>query len=119
MPSYKFTIHGIPPTVNTYWRRNGHRYFISKAGIDYKRLWALQAPRIAKKVSESVELNIVWFRPDKRRRDADNVLKPILDCLSDTMLEDDSLVDILRIDKSPSPDKINPRIEIALSTIED
>lgn len=117
MPSYRFTIFGVPPTVNTYWRRNGHRYFISQAGIEYKRLWALQAPRIATKLSKPVELNIVWYRPDKRRRDADNVLKPILDCLSDTLLEDDSLVDVLTIDKRPLPDKKNPRVEIELSTL--
>ncbi|EPO6287062.1 hypothetical protein AB4M58_24175, partial [Escherichia coli] len=30
-----------PPTVNTYWRRRGSTYFVSKAGERYRRDVAL------------------------------------------------------------------------------
>lgn len=111
----KFTVFGVPPSVNNYWLASGHRRYISKAGIQYKRDFALQAPSITYKLRKPVNLSIVWYRPDNRRRDCDNVLKAVMDCLTDTLLEDDSLIYMLSIDKSPKPDKKNPRIELAIS----
>ncbi len=113
-----FTIYGIPPTVNTYWRKHGNRFFISKDGQEYKRNFALQAPRIAVMLSKPIEVSIIWYRPDNRRRDCDNILKSILDCLSDCLIDDDSLIYKLSIDKSPLPDKKDPRIEMIITELQ-
>ena len=45
-----------------------------------------------------IEVYIDAYPPDKRKRDIDNILKPILDCLTDAAIwDDDSQVDVLRI----------------------
>ncbi len=40
-----------PPTVNTYWRRRGNTYFVSKVGERYRRDVALiEPPRVSWRV---------------------------------------------------------------------
>jgi len=72
-----------PPSANTYWRRNGHRYFIAPAGIQFRteveaRCLALGVKPLAGQVAMTVTL----VPGDRRRRDIDNVLKPLLDALT-------------------------------------
>jgi len=55
------------------------------------------------KFTGPLSLNIIVNMPDKRRRDLDNLLKPILDVLGDYgVYEDDSQIDDLRITKDKS-----------------
>ena len=89
-----------PPSVNTYWRANGKRRFLSKAGVEFKQ--AVQEYVIDNSIPKfgSVRLRMdVVIRPRSRRVfDIDNLLKAILDSLMDAgVYDDDSQVDDLRI----------------------
>ena len=89
-----------PPSVNTYWRANGKRRFLSKAGVEFKH--AVQEyvidNAIPKFGSARLRMDIV-IRPRSRRVfDIDNLLKAILDALMNAgVYDDDSQVDDLRI----------------------
>jgi len=96
-----------PPSVNTYWRANGKRRFISKAGVEFKH--AVQEyvinNSIPKLGSARLRMDIV-IRPRSRRVfDIDNLLKAILDALMNAgVYDDDSQVDDLHITRGdPCP----------------
>ncbi len=99
-----------PPSVNTYWRRHGNRYFISEAGQTFRealyylcaRHRGLFAPHMR------LSVNIEAFPPDKRRRDLDNILKSLLDSLQHAgVYDDDSQIDYLAITRNTTAkDKI-------------
>lgn len=89
-----------PPSVNTYWRNFRGRMLVSKEGREYRTAVAEQvvaqaAPKFREK---PLKLNICAYRPDKRRRDLDNLLKAALDAMcSAGVFDDDSQVVDLRI----------------------
>lgn len=92
-----------PPTVNTYWRRAGHRTIISDRGRAYTRavsdcLWLAGV----KEGFGSADLAamITVYPPDKRRRDIDNVLKAVFDSLQKAgLFDDDSQIVKLFVEK--------------------
>jgi crossover junction endodeoxyribonuclease RusA len=89
-----------PPSVNTYWRANGKRRFISKAGVEFKN--AVQEYVIDNKIPKLGDARIrmdIVIRPRSRRIfDIDNLLKAILDSLMNAgVYDDDSQVDDLHI----------------------
>lgn len=89
-----------PPTVNTYWRQWQGRTLISKQGREYRAAVADQVliQRGAKHIDHAVRVDIQAFRPDRRRRDLDNLLKAVLDSLVHAgVMEDDALIEDLRI----------------------
>ncbi|MCP1694994.1 crossover junction endodeoxyribonuclease RusA [Citrobacter farmeri] len=89
-----------PPTVNTYWRRRGSTYFISKAGERYRRTVALivRQQRLQLHLSGRLAIKIIAEPPDKRRRDLDNILKAPLDALTHAgLLIDDEQFDEINI----------------------
>ncbi|NAH41113.1 DUF968 domain-containing protein [Escherichia coli] len=69
-----------PPTVNTYWRRRGSTYFVSKVGERYRRDVALivRQQQLKLNLSGRPAIEIIAEPPDKRRRDLDNILKASL-----------------------------------------
>lgn len=112
-----FFIPGTPPTVNTYWRRNRNRYFISEKGLNYAKDFGYSCPK--QSFEGPVEVQIRWIRPDKRRRDVDNISKVILDCLEKSgILKDDTQVYRLILDKTPEPSKKDAGVEIEVKKIE-
>ncbi|EIE5210144.1 RusA family crossover junction endodeoxyribonuclease [Escherichia coli] len=89
-----------PPTVNTYWRRRGSTYFVSKAEERYRRAVALivRQQRLKLRLSGRLAIKIIAEPPDKRRRDLDNFLKAPLDALTHAgMLMDDEQFDEINI----------------------
>ncbi len=89
-----------PPTINNYTTVVRGRKILSARGRKYKE-WSIlelmdqHAPRGLK---GRLEVKIDAYPPDKRKRDLDNLLKPILDSLQDYgMFVDDEQIDILRI----------------------
>ncbi|EEQ2793616.1 RusA family crossover junction endodeoxyribonuclease, partial [Escherichia coli] len=89
-----------PPTVNTYWRRRGSTYFVSKAGERYRRAVALivRQQRLKLSLSGRLAIKIIAEPPDKRRRDLDNILKAPLDALTHAgLLMDDEQFDEINI----------------------
>jgi crossover junction endodeoxyribonuclease RusA len=90
-----------PPTVNHYYTVARGRKILSKKGRDYKerQAWLMKAQGVERCADED------WFRvhitacpPDRRRRDLDNILKAVLDCLTEYgAITDDSRIDELSI----------------------
>jgi len=93
-----------PPTANTYWRRNGARYFISKRGQDYreyvaKTCYDYQGIFIAE---DRLRLRIKAYPPDRRKRDLDNLFKSVLDSIQSAgIYVDDCQIDKLSIERMP------------------
>jgi len=76
---------GWPASTNSYWRRNGSRYFIAPAGIKYREsVWAAirALPQPFKPFLEGVAVDIKAYPPDHRKRDIDNILKSLEDSLT-------------------------------------
>jgi len=89
-----------PPSVNSYWRTFQGRMIISADGRSYRKAVADQVliQRGAKHFAGKLKVEIEAFRPDKRRRDLDNLLKAVLDGLTHAgVWEDDSNIVDLRI----------------------
>lgn len=89
-----------PPSVNTYWRTFRGRMIISKAGRDYRTAVAEQVviQSVGKFFDKQIVVCILAYRPDKRRRDLDNLLKAALDSMcSAGVYDDDSQIVDLRI----------------------
>ena len=88
-----------PPTVNTYYTVARGRKILSTRGRNYKNNGAIdllhqKAPRLLR---GRLEVNIEAYPPDRRKRDLDNIVKPLLDCMQDYGMFDDEQIDILRI----------------------
>lgn len=72
---------------------------VSKAGRQYRvDLLADLSGKVRSKIEGRVRLSVCVMPPDARRRDLDNLLKPILDGLTAAGIwDDDSQVDELKI----------------------
>jgi crossover junction endodeoxyribonuclease RusA len=90
-----------PPSVNHYYRRVGYKTLISREGRKYReKVCHLIAIEGLPCFTVPVYLEIEWYPPDKRRRDVDNILKPLLDSLQHgRLLEDDALVKGLWVER--------------------
>ena len=104
-----------PPSMNHYWRRVGYRTLISREGRTFrKNVCALLGggPR-QPPAGGRIALAMDAFPPDRRRRDLDNIQKPVLDALEHAgIYEDDSQIDLLltgRRERVPGG-----RLEVAL-----
>jgi crossover junction endodeoxyribonuclease RusA len=89
-----------PPSMNTYWRTFQGRMIISAKGREYRKavVEQVQAQGGCKNYEGKLCVEIEAFRPDKRRRDLDNLLKAVLDgCTHAGVWEDDSNIVDLRI----------------------
>lgn len=91
-----------PPTVNHYYTVARGRKILSTRGRKYKEQAWLHMLAKGRPVGAKglVSVFIRAYPPDKRKRDLDNLLKPILDVLTlSGMIEDDSLIEDLRIQR--------------------
>ena len=88
-----------PPSVNHYWRRVGLHTLISREGRTFRRnVCALLGGGGPRKPPSGgrIALAMDAFPPDRRRRDLDNIQKPVLDALEHAgVYEDDSQIDLL------------------------
>ena len=86
-------ILALPPSVNRLWRttQTGRMYKAPKYAAWRKTAVQnaiLQAGR--RKITEPYKLTLEVVRPDKRKRDLDNLLKAASDCLVEAGIIDDS-----------------------------
>lgn len=80
----------FPPSVNTYYRHVGFRTLISREGRAYRRkVCAILRQAGVRPLDGRLEVTVVVHPPDLRRRDADNLLK----CLLDSMQHGGAYVD--------------------------
>lgn len=96
-----------PPSVNSYWRANGHRRYISKEGVEFTKSVNLIVKESnfesfgENKIAVSVEIH----PRSKRKFDLDNTLKAILDALMKAgMYNDDSQIDYIEIVRKEAVD---------------
>lgn len=89
-----------PPSVNTYWRMFRGRMVISPHGREYRTAVAEQVmlQRCAMRWTVPLRVTIEAWRPDRRKRDLDNLLKAAIDALAHAgVFEDDAQIVDLRI----------------------
>lgn len=88
-----------PPSINHYWGSRGNHRFIGKKGKEFRQAVAeacLDAN--VQEMSGKLAMHVALFPPDRRKRDVDNVLKPLLDaCEHAGCFVDDSQIDELHI----------------------
>lgn len=85
-----------PPSVNTYWRANGKRRFISKAGVEFKKAVSdyVVDHSVPKFGDSRLALNIIINPRSRRAFDLDNVCKALFDAMMDAgVYDDDSQID--------------------------
>lgn len=76
------------PSVNQIWRSNGKgKWYMTKVAKDYKRIvWALVCQERAQHSfpkDQDIEVVMLAFPPDNRKRDLDNIAKLTFDALQD------------------------------------
>lgn len=90
----------FPPSVNTYWRKWNNRMVISEKGRAYREAVGDLMTMQGKVFHTEKPLRVVIeaYRPDKRKRDLDNLLKATFDSLAHAgVYVDDSQIVDLRI----------------------
>ena len=75
-----------PPSLNRMYRAISGRSILSKPGREYyeRAVWDIKAqlPRGWRPITARVRVTVKATPPDRRRRDLDNLWKPILDALT-------------------------------------
>lgn len=107
----------FPPSANRLWRRAGHTIHKSKTYTDWLRDagWQVIAQK-AGGIAGPYTLSIQAKRPDKRRRDIDNIIKPISDLLMSVgAVEDDSHCEMVSARWVTAGEGITVRIERAVT----
>jgi len=98
----KYLLSFIPPSkanrvkINARaFTKSGKRYIVPKdvsLKIN-KAIWELQQQHSGTVINQPVEVSILFVLPDKRRRDLDNIMKTLGDCLVYAgILKDDNLI---------------------------
>lgn len=104
-----------PPSANNLWRSAKGRTYRSRAYVD----WLTEAGLLAKSqragsITGPYKLSVTAARPDKRKRDLDNILKPISDLLKSIgAIEDDNLCEMLTARWVTTGDGVAVRLEPA------
>lgn len=80
----------FPPSVNTYWRMFQNRMIISAKGREYRKAVELiLAQELVIVRHKPLRVDITAYRPDKRKRDLDNLLKAPFDAMTHAKVWDD------------------------------
>jgi crossover junction endodeoxyribonuclease RusA len=107
-----------PPSLNHYYRRVGPRTLISRQGRRFREdVCALLGGNGPRKppAGGRIALCMDAFPPDRRKRDLDNLQKPVLDALEHAgIYEDDSQIALLITRRGPVSDGGNIRVRIEL-----
>ena len=110
-----FTLPGIPPSANMYWRHNQGRTHISEEGIEWREYVAVFGPSV--QLTGDLFLDIALYLPD-RRRDPDNKIKSMQDSLQySRIVKNDRQIRDVRA-HAAGIDKENPRTVITLGALE-
>jgi crossover junction endodeoxyribonuclease RusA len=92
----------LPPTVNHYWGRSGHRSFLSKAAIEYRNhvIAYVKERNLQSFGDKRLIVHITLHFKTKARNDLDNRLKSCGDSLMAAgLFDDDSQIDFLTVER--------------------
>lgn len=92
-----------PPSVNHYWGISGKQRFIGKKGKEFRLAVAEECiDKELQMLHGRLSVHVALWPPDKRVRDIDNILKPLLDAMEHAgVYENDSQIDELTIIRRP------------------
>lgn len=104
-----------PPSANSLWRSAKGRVYRSRKYVDWLTEAGIEAKmQRAGKITGPYKISITAARPDKRKRDLDNLLKSISDLLKSIgAIEDDHLCEMLTARWATSGDGVSVRLEPA------
>ncbi len=108
-----------PPSVNHYWRRVGARTLISRQGRAFREsVCSLLALRRLRPLEGWLKVHLQFFPPDLRRRDVDNIQKPVLDALQHAGVyhDDFQIVSLITDRMQPVQDG---RLEVSITQVTD
>lgn len=108
----------FPPSTNRIWRQFKGRTILSAEGRKYRaNVMASVMEGGWRPRTSDLDVRIMAFLPDARRRDLDNLLKASLDALTHAgVWRDDSQIKRLTIEHC-GIDRENPRLEVGVSTL--
>ena len=88
-----------PPSVNHYWGQSGKQRFIGKKGKEFRQAVAEACLDLELATLDGrLSVHVAIWPPDNRKRDVDNILKPLLDAMEHAgVYENDSQIDELHI----------------------
>jgi crossover junction endodeoxyribonuclease RusA len=94
----------LPPTVNHYIKSSGHRRYLSKEAIEFKKKVAdyVAEYRVPKLGDARLEMKIVIHFATRRKQDLDNRVKSLWDALGGNgagVFDDDSQIDVLYLQR--------------------
>jgi len=88
-----------PCSVNAYWLASGHRRYISKRGMEFKKAVQEICRNVATFGDKPVEVSIILYPRDKRLLDIDNICKCVLDSMNGIIYDDDQQVWKLTVER--------------------
>jgi crossover junction endodeoxyribonuclease RusA len=90
----------LPPSVNRLWRTGRGRLYRSAEYAAWRNeaIWSIKLQARGASIAGPYSIAVEFQRPDRRRRDLDNLLKALSDALVDAgVLEDDSDAQEIRL----------------------
>lgn len=110
-----FIVYGNTVSKSNSYRIAGNRLYKTQAVKDWELL-IKQSASVTKPQNwmhtQSYNVSVKIFWPNKRRKDIDNISKSLLDSMAGILYEDDSQVQELHLYRGF--DKQNPRIEVSV-----
>jgi crossover junction endodeoxyribonuclease RusA len=91
----------LPPSVNTYWRANGKRRFISKEGMIFRENVAdyCEENKVPSFGNKRLQFQVTFYPRDRRIQDIDNRIKALFDALEGWAYDSDSQIDVLMVQR--------------------
>ena len=91
----------LPPSVNTYWRANGKRRFISKEGMLFREnvIDYCIDNKVPSFGDKRLQFQVTLYPRDKRTQDIDNRIKALFDALEGWAYDSDSQIDVLLVQR--------------------
>jgi crossover junction endodeoxyribonuclease RusA len=89
-----------PPSVNRIWRHSGKKVYRDPKYMEWRKQagWQMKLNGSYNRLDGYFSATLVLSPPDKRRRDLDNVIKPIFDLLQDLQwIKNDYLCEDLHV----------------------
>lgn len=117
----KLLIKGLtlpyPPSVNHYWGMRGKIRFLTAKAKKFRQevVRIVEELGLDNDIDSSLRLEMKVYPPDRRKRDVDNTIKPVLDALEHANLyTNDVNVTTIEVTKRPFDGKHNARAEITV-----